>query len=95
MCSYAYCAHTLSIEQQLLLVKKGTSVCYVVVVVVVVVAVVVVVVVGCSFFLTLVTRPAVNSFSSNTFDSSIQPHCQFESTSHIIYIIYIYAYIGI
>ena len=51
MCSYAYCAHTLSIEQQLLLVKKGTSVCYVVVVVVAVpVAVVAVVVVGCSFF---------------------------------------------
>ena len=84
MCTYAYCAHILNIEQQL--VKRGTSVCYFVVVVVVVVIVVVVVV------LTLVTRPALNSFSPNIFDSFIQSNCQFESTSYIIYIIYICIY---
>ena len=43
MCTYAYCAHILNIEQQL--VKRGTSVCYFVVVVVVVIVVVFVVVV--------------------------------------------------
>ena len=43
MCTYAYCAHILNIEQQL--VKRGTSVCYIVVVVVVVVVVIVVVIV--------------------------------------------------
>ena len=87
MCTYAYCAHILNIEQQL--VKRGTSVCYIVVVVVVVVIVVVVVVV---VVLTLLTRPALNSFSPNIFDSFIQSNCQFESTSYIIYIIYICIY---
>ena len=66
-------------------VKRGTSVCYIVVVVIVVVIVYVVV-------LTLVTRPVLNSFSPNIFDSFIQSNCQFESTSYIIYIIYICIY---
>jgi len=69
-------------------VKRGTSVCYIVVVVIVVVFVVVVYVV----VLTLMTRPVLNSFSPNIFDSFIQSNCQFESTSYIIYIIYICIY---
>lgn len=58
------------------LVKRGTSVCYVVVV----------------FVLTLVTRLAVNSLSPNIVDSFIQSYRQVESTSYIIYIIYICIY---